>query len=356
MPNNTINGIAPAYKKSVFSPGPSKQLVLVFTALSLIFSFFPEITHAQKKSLIKQDLFSVAFPSEEQGWACGRWGTVLHTEDGGQSWVQQKSGTDYTLIDIFFIDAKKGWAVGDGGTIIHTENGGKNWIKQECPVDYYLMGVCFVNDQKGWAVTEWTNILHTADGGKTWQVQFSEADYILKSVSFCDPLNGWAAGEYGYIYHTSDGGVTWENQAGSFALSETVFELVGENTLFDIFAIDPMTAWAVGIDGYVTGTIDGGKNWQQMEGKFPGTQLFGITSDRKGTIIIGGNRSLLTSSDGGKGFVVSEIAPPIKYGWIYGIAPRGSEGFAAVGKEGWIYLSDNKGMSWQRSNTAKDSR
>ena len=353
MSENPINLRYPSHKKSVFFSVPLKQLVLVVPVLYLFFLSFPVVSPAQQALTLVPDLFSVSFPTEQQGWASGRWGTVLHTEDGGQSWVRQKSGTDYTLISITFIDSQNGWAVGDGGTIVHTEDGGKTWVKQECPVNYYLMGVCFVDDQKGWAVTEWTNILHTVDGGKNWEVQFSEADYILKSVSFCDPLNGWAAGEYGYIYHTSDGGLTWEHQAGSFALSETVFELVGENTLFDIVAIDPMTAWAAGIDGYVTATTDGGKTWNEVKGDFPRTQLFGITSDRQGRIITAGNRNLITSSDGGKSFAVPKIEPPVKYGWIYGITPRGSKGFAAVGKEGWIYLSDSSGLSWQRSEFDK---
>ena len=348
MLNKAINGIRSAEKKSVFSNVPFKQRAFVFILLSLIFCFVAEITRAHK-SPVKQDLFSVCFPTEDQGWACGRWGTVLHTEDGGQSWVRQASGTDYTLMAIRFTDLQKGWAVGDGGTIIHTEDGGKNWVKQKCPVDYYLMGLCFVDDQKGWAVTEWTTILYTEDGGQNWQVQFSEADYILKRVSFCDPLNGWVAGEYGYIYHTSDGGQTWEHQAGYFGLSDKIFELVGENTLFDIFAIDPMTAWAVGIDGYVTKTIDGGKTWQKVEGNFPATQLFGVISDRQGDIVICGNRSLYTSSDGGMGFTAAKCEPPIIYGWLYGLAQRGQKGFVAVGKEGWIYLGDAKAGVWKRT-------
>jgi len=328
-----------------------KPHVSVFPTLFLIFFLVSESTYAQQQGIQKQDLFSASFPTEQQGWACGRWGTVLHTEDGGQSWVRQDSGIDYTLTSIAFPDPQNGWAVGDGGTIIHTADGGQSWEKQKCPVDYYLMGVFFVNDQKGWAVTEWTTILHTSDGGKNWQVQFTAEDYILKSVSFCDPLNGWAVGEYGYTYHTSDGGRAWEHQAGSFALSEEVFELVGENTLFNVSAVDPMTAWAVGIDGHVTKTIDGGVTWQKVAASVPKTQLFGVASDGKGTVIIGGTGMLVVSSDGGQSFSVPKIDPAVKYGWIYGIAPRGTEGFVAVGSESWIYLGDNKGEAWLRSET-----
>jgi photosystem II stability/assembly factor-like uncharacterized protein len=104
----------------------------------------------------------------------------------------------------------------------------------------------------------------------------------------------------------------------------------------------------VGIDGTVTRTVDGGKSWEKQDGDFPETQLFGISSDRQGKIVIAGNRTLLTSSDGGDRFVMPRIEPSIEYGWLYGISPRGSKGFAAVGKKGWIYISDGEGLSWQR--------
>ena len=318
----------------------------------MIFLFFflnAEISVAQKAGYVHQDLFSVSFPNEQQGWACGRWGTVRHTDDGGKSWMRQQSGTDYTLSSISFPDPKNGWAVGDGGTIIHTEDGGKTWVTQTCPVEYFLMGVHFPTDKKGWAVTEWTNILYTEDGGENWRVQFKEDDYILKSVSFCDPFNGWAVGEYGFIYHTADGGQTWEHQAGSFAMSEDSFELVGGNTLFNVVAIDPMQAMVAGIDGYLARTVDGGATWEEIGSGIPRTQIFGVSTDKQvGTIVVGGKRTLLAGSAGDMQFKVPEIDPPVKYGWIYGVTARGSEGFVAVGKDGWIYLGDSKGTTWER--------
>ncbi|MBI5439937.1 MAG: hypothetical protein HY900_01865, partial [Deltaproteobacteria bacterium] len=89
---------------------------------------------AEAGSRIQDDLFSVSFPTASQGWAVGRWGTVLHTADGGTTWEKQKTGVDDTLASVSFVDAQNGWAVGDRGTILHTANGGKTWEKQKSPV------------------------------------------------------------------------------------------------------------------------------------------------------------------------------------------------------------------------------
>lgn len=281
------------------------------------------------------------FPRQKEGWVCGRWGTILHSSDGGQTWASQQSGTDYTLVSIHFVDSKTGWAVGDSGTILHTKDGGKNWLKQKSPVPFFLTGVQFVNPLKGWIVTERTTILHTQDGGANWEVQFKDEDFILKRVSFCDEQNGWVVGEFGFIYHTRTGGKVWQKQAGEFKFSKETGEIVGGNFLFDVVAVNPQTAWAVGIDGYVTRTRDGGKSWHKISDGIPKTHLFGV-SYKEGTLLIGGDALLLVSTDEGKTFRRVKMEPRVTYGWIYGIRPRGTSGFIAVGKGGWIYLSEKK--------------
>lgn len=324
----------------------SKQR-LIPAVLTVFFGLIVALASVHGREL-SDDLFDVSFSGKKDGWACGRMGSVLHTANGGETWVGQESGTDFTLSSICFVDRKTGWAVGDGGTIIHTRDGGVTWEKQKSPVPYFLMGVDFVNGRKGWIVTERTHILYTEDGGHTWQVQFSDEDFILKRVSFCDELNGWAVGEFGYTYHTNDGGVTWERQAGEFDLSEETGEIIGGNFLFDVVAVNPSSAWVSGIDGYVAGTTDGGKTWRKVTKGVSRTHLFGITTDGKNNILLGGSAALHFSSDGGRTFQNSRAEPDVKYGYIYAIRPRGGGGFVAVGGGGWIYLTDGKMNSWRR--------
>jgi len=321
---------------------------LILLIVLSIYYLIPNLLCAQpaKQQRLYHDLFSVSFPTERDGWACGRMGTILHTMDGGKTWVRQASGTDYSLSSIFFVDQRLGWAVGDEGTIIHTGNGGGTWEKQKSPVPFALMHVHFVTPLKGWIVTEKTHILSTDDGGKIWKIQFKDEDYILKAISFCDSLHGWSVGEYGYIYHTKDGGATWKKQAGYFGISERTGEAVGEAYLFSVKAVDPQTAWAVGIDGTVIKTLNGGKSWQEVVTGAPRTQLFCVAADRADRILIAGNGVFLSSIDGGRTWQRPVFSPSINYGWLYGLAPRGSSGFVAVGWEGAIYIESSN--AWYR--------
>lgn len=298
--------------------------------------------------VLQQDLFSVSFPNQTHGWACGRCGRILHTSDAGATWSVQASGTDLTLTGISFSDDHTGWAVGDHGTILHTADGGRTWLRQQSPVHVYLMAVCFLDSSTGWIVGERANILHTRDGGQTWNVQFEGPDVILKGVSFCDPEHGWAAGEYGYIYHTRDGGAHWEHQAGWLRVSEETGDVDAGTSVFAVYALSPSTAWVAGMEGYVAVTKDGGTTWQERTKGIPKAHLFGVRADTRGTVLLAGSGVLLASSDGGETFRAASAEPPILYGWLYGLCPRSPDGFAAVGRSGWIYFSDGDAASWRR--------
>jgi photosystem II stability/assembly factor-like uncharacterized protein len=319
-------------------------LLFVFYDASLSYG-----SNVKKQSVRHEDLLSVTFADEQHGWACGRLGTILHTNDAARTWASQQSNTKSTLASLSFVDASNGWAVGELGTILHTSNGGTTWEKQKSPVTTYLFGIHFVNPLEGWIVTEYTTVLHTVDGGKTWVVQYKGEDFFLKSVSFADPLNGWAVGEYGFIYHTTDGGKTWTRQAGHYRIDEATGFINADTLLFDVMAVDRNTAWAIGIDGKVIRTEDGGKVWKKRETGAVKRHLFGIEGDKAGTLVIVGNGMVLTSTDNGSTWKDNAVfEPPIKYGWLYGVSQLPS-GFVTVGWRGAIYrTTTTTPTAWKR--------
>lgn len=60
------------------------------------------------------------------GWAVGRFGTIIHTTDYGNTWVFQTNPATTTLFDVDFSDALHGIACGYG-IILYTTDGGQNW-------------------------------------------------------------------------------------------------------------------------------------------------------------------------------------------------------------------------------------
>lgn len=330
--------------------GASKSLVLIVMLTIPLIGFFGLLTLSASETYKRHDdLFAVSFPNEKEGWVCGDWGVIWHTQDGGQTWKAQKSGTDSTLSSIFFVNPETGWAVGNKGTILHTSNGGKTWARQKSPVTFFHRDVFFVTSTKGWIASEKTHILYTEDGGKTWRVQFNDEDYNLVAIAFSDEKHGWTVGEYGFTYHTEDGGANWVHQAGYFRVSDETGDIEAGGFLFDVVAFDANIALAVGADGVVTRTEDGGETWNQLDGGIPQALFFGAAYDGSDTIVIGGKGTYLYSTDRGQDWNEVFLNPSMAYRWLYGFDEIGAKRFVAVGEEGAIYLSTSPGQ-WQRVN------
>ena len=68
----------------------------------------------------RSTLLNVQFVNDDKGWAVGRGGTILRTDDGGATWIEQESGTKENLYGLYFVK-KIGWAVGGDGMLLRYE-------------------------------------------------------------------------------------------------------------------------------------------------------------------------------------------------------------------------------------------
>jgi len=55
---------------------------------------------------------------------------VILSDDDGATWHQAKVPVSVTLTAVSFGTPAKGWAVGHSGIVLHTEDGGETWVKQ----------------------------------------------------------------------------------------------------------------------------------------------------------------------------------------------------------------------------------
>lgn len=240
-----------------------KTKTLILTLL-LPFAFYltPLLSPAQwsqQNSGTDLDLKSICFTDNENGWAVGSEGIILHTTDGGDNWNEQPSGTDYNLESVRFKDPLNGWIAGGWwsfprtGIIMRTYNGGFSWEEMYIDTAYYLNDIYFTDSLHGWAVGAYSyymgqygTILHSDDGGITWNRQESFTWSSLQSIHFTDPDTGWVVGGYyngstGYphcsIHKTTNGGITWEVQINTIGIY---------SPLTSVYFTDAEYGWAVG--------------------------------------------------------------------------------------------------------------
>src|SRR5690606_10197714 len=100
-----------------------KKLLVLFASFSQLLCFSQ--TWTDQDSGITNDLHSVSFIDDNNGWAAGRQGKILHTTNGGSTWSPQNSGTTKDLNKIHMLSPTVGYAVGDNGVFI--KYNGSTW-------------------------------------------------------------------------------------------------------------------------------------------------------------------------------------------------------------------------------------
>jgi len=229
------------------------------------------------------------------GWAAG--GGIYKTTNGGVTWVEQLFG--YAMTGISFVDTLRGLAVGWSGIVLRTTNGGSMWVQETTNVKRDLFDVCMADSLHAWACgydggVDTFSIIVSRDGGQTWTRQRipNGGTYDLHGISFSDTLHGLAVGGNSSIYRTDNGGALWAE----------VYPGIKEKA--DVVLVDSLWGWLVGSpylpDGsLIQQTTDGGMTWITQT---PGTnqRLFGVSFvDRRNGWAVGDNGTILHTSDGG---------------------------------------------------------
>jgi len=280
-------------------------------------------------------LYDVSAAGGGKVWTVGYFGTIFYSENNGLHWARKDAGTKKSLLGVYFVNEKKGWIVGDSGTIMCTNDGGETWEKQTSPVtDQELLKIQFINEREGWAVGTFGLILHTDNGGKDWVKLPFDEDLILNDLSFINAKQGWIAGEFGTVLYTEDGGKNWTRQ---------LEDEMGRK-LFGIDFCDELNGIAVGIEGVIYTTRDGGKTWNLKNTTAKDTLLKIAFSDKVHATAVGLRGCFYATDDGGDNW--KSVCPINHFTWLCGIAfDKNGRGFA-VGDGGKIFISKNNGLNW----------
>ena len=235
------------------------------------------------------DLVDVFFVNPNVGWAAGKAGTIIHTENGGAAWTAQLGGDPQGTADkvrlIRFVDERHGWAVqGTPGSIeklLHTSDG-ESWEEIGTP-PRGITDLAFTSTTLGFAATDpptgssYSGVVYrTTDGGRTWKnIWTCSAKVSLGGLNrqvgcriaqfhFVTPAVGYAvARSIGFgmgseppplIAKTSDGGMTWEAVLGPGT--------VDKDGLTSVFFLDARTGFVRTTSGKLHMTTDRGATWR----------------------------------------------------------------------------------------------
>ncbi|MBC8278224.1 MAG: T9SS type A sorting domain-containing protein [FCB group bacterium] len=260
-----------------------------------------------------EDLRCISSPFPDYAWASGNSGLIIHSNDGGETWFEQASNVINTLYGISFITESIGTAAGAGGAIVETDNGGWTWnvIQDGWMISYYAA------QQMNWTTAFTAGeysimqclITYTGDNWANMQssnfyVHQSTTGYESKimDVHFNNTNHGYAAVKVfngqGAIAETVDGGQIWNTIYWS------------DQALLSIEFVSPDDGFAVGQNGRIVKTVNGGRDWQVLNAgitvNFNGVSM--ITGDH---IWVAGNAGLiLHTSDGGNSWEVQESGTP----------------------------------------------
>ncbi len=301
--------------------------------------------------------WAVDFPTSSVGYMVGSGGVIYKTTDGGDTWVEQTSPTTVSFFDCYFKTANEGWAVGDNGLIAYTSDG-TNWALHDSSgvMTTADINTVFFIGNRGWIGIDGGGIYYTTDNGANWSTPTTNvATDDVNEIHFISISDGYAAIDGAGIMYTTDGGDTW-------ALASVDLGMY-PYTRYDIEAIRMVdgtygiaTGWGsmIGVQPTILlVTNDGGLTWANpMSPTFDyGTNAYGygITLFDDGhALIVGGGASSASPVLHADANYTSWAPSTAFFGDDLRdcAAVPGTDRVVAVGDEGAVALSTDKGYTW----------
>jgi len=165
---------------------------------------------------------------------------------------------------------------------------------------------------------------------------------LLLDASYTHAGSIVAVGEQGLVVVSRDGGSSWQQAVVPFDASIT-----------RLFFVDDTRGWAVGHDGAILHTKDGGSTWalQRLDPDMGGPLLGVYFADHQRGIVVGVNSTLLVTSDGGQTWhqgprLNDEDDFELN---LFDVAAMANGTLFIAAESGYVFRSTDGGTTWRRS-------
>lgn len=177
------------------------------------------------------------------------------------------------------------------------------------------------------AVGERGHILLSEEGDEWRQVK-APVRAMLTRVTFVDDSNGWAVGHDGSVLRTTDGGETWDLRHWDAAWGRP---------FYDAIFTTPERGLVVGSNGRMLRTDDAGESWEEVTNEVfdTGFHLYEIERLPGGALMIAGERGFMARSlDDGASW---DMLEPPYIGSYFGVIPVGPHSAVLYGLQGKVF-------------------
>lgn len=229
----------------------------------------------------------------------GDYGTVLLSDDNGQSWRQAaQMPTRETLTAVSFVDERQGWAVGHGGIVLATRDGGENWQQLHAAgKEVVLFSVRFADAQHGLAVGAFGYAMETRDGGRNWRqlslAQGDQADRHLYHIF---------SGADASLWITAEAGVVLRAEGGDDHFAALTLPYKG--SIWGGLGLKDGSLLVWGMRGHVLLSTDQGQSWRDVPTGTDQSLTAGMQMANGEIVLAGLGGVLLRSRDGGHSFTL----------------------------------------------------
>lgn len=218
---------------------------------------------------------------------------VLRSTDGGSSWQIAHFGPDLTgFNDLEYLQNDRCIAVGDGGRIVLGTDSGANWTAVALSTQANLRSIAMWDPSNGFVAGDGI-LLRTTDSGSTWtpvyqgQVHFIRIAALNPDTLFATARLGSDSSAPRTFMRSFDGGANWTSLATPFVVDHGISVLpegtihvgtsqglqrstnngeswfgyaqpTNQSMIMDIDFHDPQNGVAVGLNGVIHATSNGG--------------------------------------------------------------------------------------------------
>ncbi|MFT3755750.1 MAG: YCF48-related protein [Pseudoxanthomonas sp.] len=200
-------------------------------------------------------------------------------------------------------------------------------------------------------------IIVYSDDGKNWRQAEVPVSSDLTALSFVNEKQGWAVGHEGVVLHTDDGGATWKLQLDGLKIAELLPDFVTQGidkALFDVWFENEKSGYIVGAFGLILRTEDGGDTWQPWldhVGDAGDMHLYAIRP-AAGTMFIAGERGLVLKLDS-QSRQFEKVTVPYD-GTLFGVTGT-AQTVLVFGLRGNVFRSTDGGTNWDKVETGEQA-